>query len=216
MIQFKNCYFWRATFSWDPVSSLFPEALALLQQSMVKSGGGMSVWELAALNLVMPLRKQSLGIGPPCISYPCLHWTGECLTQLGWWTWQRSLCPLASTLKGKHRSVGLGMGPLGSQSFKRGKPSLSCWHKSQGQHEEFMNQSCEMANTFFMPLEDVFDRACGGSSCKSLQPVAPKWNQLSWHSLHHAEALQNFKTGRIWSDHQRKYWQPLWPVRFTS
>ncbi|OWK61855.1 hypothetical protein RLOC_00001145 [Lonchura striata] len=67
----------RATFSWDPVSSLFPEALALLQQSVVKSGGGMSVWELAALNLVMPLRKQSLGMRSLCISHPCLHWTGK-------------------------------------------------------------------------------------------------------------------------------------------
>lgn len=81
-----------------------------------------------------------------------------------------------------------------------------------------MNQSCEMANPFFMPFEDVlyvFDRACGCSSCKSLQPVAPEWNWLNWHSLHQAEALQKFRTGNIWSQHWRKYWKPLWPVRFA-
>lgn len=106
-------------------------------------------------------------------------------------------------LEGKHRNMGLEMGLLGRQSFKTGKPTLSCWCKSQGQHEEFMNQSCEMANTFFMPYADilyVFNRACGCSSCKSLQPVSPKCYQLSWYSVHQAEALQKFRTGSIWSE----------------
>lgn len=117
MIQFKNCYFWRATFSWDPVPSLFPEALALLQQSVVKSGGGMSVWEPAALNLVMLPRKQFMGMGPPYISHPFLHLAGECLTQLGWWMWQRSLCPPSLHTQGKAQECGSGNGAAGQTKF---------------------------------------------------------------------------------------------------
>lgn len=57
---------------------MFPEALALLQQSVVQGGGETSVWELGALNLALPRRKQLMGMGPSPVSRPVLHLAGEC------------------------------------------------------------------------------------------------------------------------------------------
>lgn len=141
MFQFKNCYFWRATFSWDPVSHMFPEALALLQQRNVFFGAGSPGSRTST-------EKTIHGNGSYCFT-SILHLAGECFNLSS--LMNRTKVTL-HTLPRVHPPQGdLEIGLLGRWSFKRGKPTLSCWHISQGQLEEFIKQSYKMVNTHLFP-----------------------------------------------------------------
>lgn len=180
MIQFKNCYFWRATFSWDPVPSMFPEALALLQQSVVQGGGETSVWELGALNLALPQRKQFMGMGPSPVSRPVLHLAGECFNLASLMDTTKVSLPTLrrgspSSMEGAGTRIwGCGAGKVLRQESLLYPVDIKAKDSLRNLSSKVMKWQ---ANTFFMPSEDVlyvFYRPCSCISHKSLQPVALK------------------------------------------